>query len=88
MDKAKEAIAIFGRVDILINNAGVSSRGAGLDTSIETDRKVMEVNFFGTAAFTKGVCVCVCVCCVRVNTPLHPAQVLFPVCWIEVVDMS
>ena len=63
--KAREAVELFGRVDVLVNNAGVSSRGAGLDTSMDTDRRVMEVNFFGTVAFTKGnlsvstQCICV-----------------------------
>ncbi len=46
---------------MLVNNAGVSSRGAGLETSLDTDRRVMEVNYFGTIAFTKGTRVCVCV---------------------------
>ena len=44
---------------MLVNNAGVSSRGAGLETSLDTDRRVMEVNYFGTIAFTKGTRVCV-----------------------------
>ena len=52
--KAREAVELFGHVDVLVNNAGVSSRGAGLDTDMDTDRRVMEVNFFGTVAFTKG----------------------------------
>ncbi|XP_064407016.1 dehydrogenase/reductase SDR family protein 7-like [Halichondria panicea] len=54
-DKACAAVDMYGRVDVLINNAGVSSRGAGLETSLDTDRRVMEVNYFGTIAFTKGV---------------------------------
>lgn len=41
-------------MDILINNAGISSRGAVLDTHINVDRKIMETNFFGTIALTKG----------------------------------
>lgn len=39
----------------MINNAGVSSRGDVLETDLAVDRKVMEVNFFGTVALTKGV---------------------------------
>lgn len=53
-DKCLEAIALYGRIDIVVNNAGVSSRGSVLDSSIEVDRRVMEVNFFGTIALTKG----------------------------------
>ena len=53
-DKCQEAVGFYGRVDILVNNAGVSSRGTVLDTEMATDRKVMEVNFFGTVGLTKG----------------------------------
>ncbi len=53
-DKCLEAIALYGHIDILVNNAGVSSRGSVLDSSVEVDRRVMEVNFFGTIALTKG----------------------------------
>jgi len=44
-----------GRVDILINNAGVSQRSLALDTSMQTVREFFEVNFFGAVAITKGV---------------------------------
>lgn len=52
--KAQEALDAFGHVDILVNNAGVSSRGSVMETDIVVDRRVMEVNFFGTVALTKG----------------------------------
>ena len=55
-EKVGEALQAFGRVDILINNAGISSRGSAMETDISVDRKVMEVNFFGTVALTKGAC--------------------------------
>ncbi|HEX8515436.1 MAG TPA: SDR family oxidoreductase [Bacteroidia bacterium] len=51
----EKIISAFGRIDILINNGGVSQRALTKDTSLETDRKVMEVNFFGTVAITKSV---------------------------------
>ena len=53
-DKCLEVIALYGRIDIVVNNAGISSRGSILDSSIEVDRRIMEVNFFGTIALTKG----------------------------------
>jgi UDP-glucose 4-epimerase len=37
----------YGRIDVLVNNAGAVHRSAFLDTDIEVYRKVMEVNFFG-----------------------------------------
>lgn len=51
----KQVIDRFGRIDILINNGGISQRSLTKDTSLEIDRKVMEVNFFGTVALTKSV---------------------------------
>ncbi len=51
----KLVIDKFGRIDFLINNGGISQRSLTKDTSIAIDRKVMEVNFFGTVALTKSV---------------------------------
>ena len=46
---------LAGRVDILINNAGVSQRSYALDTDLQVDRELFEVNFFGAVALTKGI---------------------------------
>lgn len=51
----EQVIKKFGRIDILINNGGISQRALTKDTSLEIDRKIMEVNFFGTIALTKAV---------------------------------
>ena len=51
----QQVIAKFGRIDILINNGGVSQRSFTKDTPISIDRKIMEINFFGTVAITKSV---------------------------------
>lgn len=45
---------ITGHIDILINNGGISNRGTVLDKNISVDLKVMQVNYFGTVALTKG----------------------------------
>jgi dehydrogenase/reductase SDR family protein 7B len=45
----------FGRVDVLVNNAGVSQRSRAEKTPLEVDRRIMEVNFFGPVALTKAV---------------------------------
>ena len=45
----------FGKVDILINNAGVSQRALVSETNNEVGRKLMEVNFFGSIHLTKAV---------------------------------
>ncbi len=49
IDKSIEA---FGRLDILISNAGVASGGSFEDTTPETFRKVFEVNTLGTINIT------------------------------------
>lgn len=47
------AVQLFGHVDILINNGGISQRSLAKDTKIEVDREVMEIDYFGTVALTK-----------------------------------
>jgi short-subunit dehydrogenase len=53
--KKNEAMKLFGHIDILINNGGVSQRSLAKDTSIAVDRQIMEVNYFGTVALTKAL---------------------------------
>lgn len=53
--KVAEAIAYFGKVDILINNGGISQRSLAKDTSLEVDRRIMEIDYFGTIALTKAL---------------------------------
>ncbi len=47
------AIQLFGHVDVLINNGGISQRSLAKDTLMEVDRKLMEVDYFGTVALSK-----------------------------------
>ncbi|MCS5489687.1 SDR family oxidoreductase [Algoriphagus limi] len=51
----KKAISLFGKVDILLHNGGISQRSLIKETDLEVDRKLMEVNFFGTVALTKAI---------------------------------
>ncbi len=44
-----------GKVDILVNNGGVSQRALAKETSLEVDKKLMAVNYFGTIALTKAL---------------------------------
>ncbi len=37
----------FGRVDVLINNAGVATYGLAVESIVDDLRRVMEVNYFG-----------------------------------------
>lgn len=53
--KVEEAIASFGQVDIILHNGGISQRSLIKETALEVDRRLMEVNFFGTVALTKAL---------------------------------
>jgi short-subunit dehydrogenase len=52
---AAKAHALYGRIDILVNNGGVSQRSSAFDTTLDTVRKMMEINFFGTVSLTKAL---------------------------------
>jgi short-subunit dehydrogenase len=52
---AQKAVSFNGKIDILINNGGISQRGEAVATPLEVDRKIMEVNFFGNIALTKVI---------------------------------
>ncbi len=49
----KEIIATYGRIDVLINNAGVSMRALFKDVDLDVIRRLMDVNFWGTVYCTK-----------------------------------
>lgn len=51
---AAQVINKFGRIDILINNGGVSQRAEVIETPMVIDRKIMEVNYFSYVALTKA----------------------------------
>ncbi len=45
----------FGRIDYLLNIGGVSQRSRIEETPIWLDRKIFEINYFGTICLTKAV---------------------------------
>jgi short-subunit dehydrogenase len=49
----ESTIETFGRIDILINNAGISMRALFADCDTKVTRKVMEINFLGAVYCTK-----------------------------------
>lgn len=51
----QNVLSKVGKVDILINNGGISQRSLAKETSLEVDKKLMAVNFFGTVALTKAL---------------------------------
>lgn len=52
---ANEVVSIFGRIDYLFNNGGLSQRSEASKTPLEVDRRIMEINYFGNIALTKAV---------------------------------
>lgn len=50
---AAEAIKHFGRIDVLINNAGITMRALFEEVSMDVIRQVMDINFFGVLYATK-----------------------------------
>lgn len=53
-DKVNQIENIFGHIDILINNAGISIRADVASMAVDVDQRVMLVNYFGSIAMTKG----------------------------------
>jgi len=51
----ESAVSHFGKIDMLINNAGISQRALAQDTKLEVDQKIMTVNYFGKVGMTKSV---------------------------------
>ncbi|GGI57802.1 SDR family oxidoreductase [Winogradskyella haliclonae] len=52
---AEKAISIYGTIDVLINNGGISQRSLIIDTDISVDKKLMEVDYLGTIALSKAL---------------------------------
>ena len=50
-----EVLARFGRIDVLVNNAGFGAAGAAEESSTAQDQDVFNVNVFGTIRMTKAV---------------------------------
>jgi NAD(P)-dependent dehydrogenase (short-subunit alcohol dehydrogenase family) len=49
-----EIVGRTGRIDVLVNNAGISAIGRFEDHDVATHRRVMEVNYLGSVACTQA----------------------------------
>ena len=54
-DVVARAVAWHGRIDMLVNNAGVSQRSLALDTGFDVYRRLMETDFFAPLRLTQLV---------------------------------
>ena len=50
---ADEAMRLYGTIDILINNAGISMRALFSEVDLDVVKKVMDINFYGVLYATK-----------------------------------
>lgn len=50
-----KAISLFGNIDVLICNGGVSQRSLILETSFEVDKKLIEVDYLANVALAKAI---------------------------------
>ncbi len=54
-DKVEKAVSFFGKIDVLINNGGISQRSLLAETAFEVDKRLIEVDYLGTVALTKAL---------------------------------
>ena len=52
---ADKVLKDFGRVDVLMNNGGISTRALATETSLEIDRRIMEIDYFSGVILTKAL---------------------------------
>ncbi len=52
---AEKVLKEFGRVDVLMNNGGISTRAEATETSLEIDRQIMEIDYFSGVILTKAL---------------------------------
>ena len=54
-EKVKIAWSLFNGIDVLINNGGISQRALAIETKLEVDQQIFDINYFGTIALTKAL---------------------------------
>ena len=53
--KVDIALSHFGRIDVLINNGGISQRSLIIETDFSVYKKLIDIDYLGTVALTKAV---------------------------------
>lgn len=52
----KEVVDKFGRIDVLVNNAGVSQKVTVADMTLDDMKRIFSINVFGLFLITQAVC--------------------------------
>jgi dehydrogenase/reductase SDR family protein 7B len=50
---AEKALSLFGKIDVLVNNAGIGMRALFEELDLDVIRQIMDINFFGMVYATK-----------------------------------
>lgn len=50
-----EVLARFSRLDVMVHNAGISSRALVKNINLHVHKRIMDVNYFGAVALTHAV---------------------------------
>jgi len=53
--KVDEVMKKFGRIDVLINNGGISQRSLIMDTDFSVYKRIMDIDYLGTVALSTAV---------------------------------
>lgn len=51
--KTAQALALFGHIDVMVHNGGISQRSLVQDTDLAVHRRVMELDYFSYIALTR-----------------------------------
>ncbi len=51
--RSRQAAEVFGPIDLVVHNAGISQRSLATESDLSVDRRIMEVNYFSIVALTK-----------------------------------
>jgi short-subunit dehydrogenase len=51
----KQCLERHSRIDMLFNNGGISQRAQALETPVEVERRLMEINFFSNILLSKAI---------------------------------
>ncbi|MFC2086465.1 SDR family oxidoreductase, partial [Bacteroidota bacterium] len=54
-DSVAKVVNEFNQIDVLINNGGISQRSLIIETPLEVDRKIMNIDYYGAVILTKNV---------------------------------